>query len=101
MPWKETRMMDEKIRMIGNWLPGEYSITELSRIHEVSRKTLYKWIERYEADRDAGLKERSSRPLEMPRATPAELVAEILNLKSRHGALGCTQIVSLAIQSST
>jgi putative transposase len=77
MPWKETRVMDQKITMISNWLSGEYSITELSRIHEVSRKTLYKWIGRYEADQDSGLQEWSRRPLTMPRATPAELVAEI------------------------
>jgi putative transposase len=94
MPWKETRVMDQKIKMIGNWLSGEYSITELSRIHEVSRKTLYKWIERYEADRDGGLQERSRRPLRMPRATPAELVAEILASKSRHEHWGPRKLLA-------
>jgi transposase InsO family protein len=94
MPWKETHVMDQKVKMIGNWLSGEYSITELSRIHEVSRKTLYKWIERYEADRDGGLQERSRRPLRMPRATPAELVAEILASKSRHEHWGPRKLLA-------
>ncbi len=93
MPWKETRVMDQKIKMISNWLSGEYNITELSRIHEVSRKTLYKWIERYQADQDSGLQERSSRPLVMPRATPAELVAEILASKSRHEHWGSRKLL--------
>ena len=93
MPWKETRVMDEKIRMISNWLSGEYNITELSRIHKVSRKTLYKWIERYEADQDSGLQERSRRPLAMPRATPPELVAEILASKSQHEHWGPRKIL--------
>ncbi len=93
MPWKETHAMDEKIKMISNWLSREYSITELSRIHEVSRKTLYKWIERYEADRDSGLQERSSRPLVMPRATPPELVAEILESKSQHEHWGSRKLL--------
>jgi transposase InsO family protein len=84
MPWKETRVMDQKIQMISNWLSGEYTITELSRIYEVSRKTLHKWIKRYEADQDAGLQESSRRPIVMPRATPAEVVADILAAKSRH-----------------
>jgi transposase-like protein len=44
MPWKETRVMDQKIKMVSNWLSGEYDISELSRIYSVSRKTLYKWI---------------------------------------------------------
>jgi transposase-like protein len=82
MPWRETCVMDQKIEMISNWLSMEYSITELSRIHEVSRKTLYKWIERYEADQSAGLQERTSRPMKMPRATPAEVVADILAAKN-------------------
>ena len=93
MPWKETRVMDEKIRMISNWLSGEYNITELSRIHKVSRKTLYKWIERYEADQDSGLQEWSRRPLAMPRATPPELVAEILASKSQHEHWGPRKIL--------
>ncbi len=94
MPWKETRVMDQKIKMISNWLSGEYSITELSRIHEVSRKTLYKWIERYEADQDSGLQERARKPLLMPRATPVELVAEILAAKSKHEHWGSRKLLA-------
>jgi transposase InsO family protein len=94
MPWKETRVMDQKIKMISNWLSGEYSITELSRIHEVSRKTLYKWIERYEADQESGLQERARRPLTMPRATPAEVVAEILASKSQHEHWGARKLLA-------
>lgn len=94
MPWKETRVMDQKIQMISNWLSGEYSITELSRIHEVSRKTLYKWIERYEADQDSGLQEGSRRPLVMPKATPTELVTEILVLKGRHEHWGSRKLLA-------
>jgi transposase InsO family protein len=94
MPWKETCVMDQKIQMISNWVSGEYSISELSRIHAISRKTLYKWIERYQADRDSGLQERSSRPVTMPRATPAELVAEILTLKNRHEHWGSRKLLA-------
>ncbi|OGO42147.1 MAG: hypothetical protein A2137_02900 [Chloroflexi bacterium RBG_16_58_8] len=94
MSWKETRVMDEKIKMISNWLSGEYSITELSRIHEISRKTLYKWIERYEADQETGLQERSRKPFEMPRATSPELVADILAAKSRHEHWGSRKLLA-------
>lgn len=94
MSWKETRVMDQKIKMISNWLSGEYSITELSRIHEVSRKTLYKWIERYEADQNSGLQERSKRPVTMPRATPVELVTEILASKSQHEHWGSRKLLA-------
>jgi transposase-like protein len=94
MPWKETRVMDQKIRMISNWLSGEYSVTELSRTFDVSRKTLYKWIERYEADQDSGLQERSRRPCVMPTATPAEIVADILAAKSQHEHWGARKLLA-------
>jgi transposase InsO family protein len=94
MPWRETRVMDQKVKMISNWLSGEYDLTELSRIHQVSRKTLYKWIERYGLDPDSGLKERSRRPFIMPRATPIELVSEILALKSQHEHWGSRKLLA-------
>ena len=94
MPWKETRVMDQKIQMISNWLSGEYTLTELSRIYGVSRKSVYKWIERYEADQGSGLKERSRRPLTMPRATAPEVVAEILAAKGRHEHWGARKLLA-------
>lgn len=94
MPWRETCVMDQKISMVSDWLSEEYSITELSRIHGVSRKTLYKWIERYASDKESGLQERTSRPLTMPRATSPELVAEILAAKSRHEHWGSRKLLA-------
>ncbi len=94
MPWKETRVMDEKIRMISNWLSREYNITELSQLHEVSRKTVYKWISRYETDQDTGLQEGSRRPLVMPRATPLEMVSHILTAKSQHEHWGSRKLLA-------
>jgi len=51
MPWEETCAMDQRVRMVGDWLSKEYSITKLSQIYDVSRKTIYKWIKRYEMGR--------------------------------------------------
>lgn len=94
MPWKEIYVMDQKIQMISNWISGEYSISELSRIHGVSRKTVYKWIERYQNDREHGLRELSSRPVTFARATSGELVSEILQIKSRQSTWGARKILS-------
>lgn len=50
MPWRETSPMDQRLRFIAD-LQREYlSLSELCRRFGVSRKTAYKWIERYEAD---------------------------------------------------
>ena len=92
MPWKEIYVMDQKIQMIGRWLSGEYSISELSRIYGVSRKTVYKWVERYRNDSENGLKELSSRPLRYARATPADVVSDIIILKERYPTWGARKL---------
>jgi transposase len=48
MPWKEMTMMDERMKLISEYLSEDYSLSELARRRGVSRKTAYKWIERYE-----------------------------------------------------
>lgn len=84
MPWKETRVMDEKIKMLGEYLSGEYTVAEISREHEISRKTVYKWIKRYDNEKESWLEEKSPRPLHSPRALEKEKVGRILALKIKH-----------------
>ena len=43
---------------------------------QVSRKTGYKWLERYELVGPAGLVDRSHRPYSCPHATPAPIVQQ-------------------------
>ena len=94
MPWKETYVMDQKIQMISHWLSGDYSITELSRIYGVSRKTLYKWIVRYQKNRENGLKDLTSKPAILARATPTDTVKDILILKNRYSKWGARKVLS-------
>lgn len=68
MPWKETCAMDEKVQLIGDWLRGDYYITELAESYGVSRKTVYKWIARYKVEGNIGLEERSRAPGSHPNA---------------------------------
>ena len=62
MPWKEVCAMDQKTQMIKLWKSDRYSITDLSLLHDVSRKTVYKWIKRYQAEGSPGLEERTRAP---------------------------------------
>jgi len=81
MPWKETSAMEQRMDLIIDWRRGEYSIVELSRIYGVSRKTVYKWVGRYDPDNPDSLKERTRDPLSHPNATPAEIVDMIVKAK--------------------
>ena len=49
----------------------------------VSRATAYKWLRRYRAEGDAGLEDRSARPIHRPRALPEREVRRILVVRRR------------------
>jgi transposase InsO family protein len=94
MPWKETCVMDEKVKLIADWLSEDYSITDLSEIYHVSRKTVYKWIDRYDIMGLDGLKDKTSAPLTRPRATPLDIISYILAAKSRHTKWGPRKLIA-------
>ena len=58
MPWKESKTMDLRVQLIHDHEEGE-SISALSEIYGVARKTIYKWLERHDAAGVAGLADRS------------------------------------------
>ena len=51
--------MDQRTQFIADHLRDTQTITELCECYGVSRKTGYKWIERYLRSGPAGLEERS------------------------------------------
>lgn len=62
MPWSETSPMDQRTQFIADYLREVFTITDLCALYSVSRKTGYKWIDRYLHQGSAGLTERSRRP---------------------------------------
>jgi transposase len=51
MPWRECNVMDERVKFVARLLEGE-KMAALCREFDISRKTGYKILERYE---DTGL----------------------------------------------
>jgi transposase-like protein len=47
MPWKETNVLEERMKFISSYLDGEWTMVELCRAFNISRKTGYKWLDRY------------------------------------------------------
>ena len=50
MPWKETSVLDQRLRFIAAYLEREHSMTPLCQHFGVSRATGYKWADRYRVD---------------------------------------------------
>ena len=90
MTWLETDPVTERKRFIMEWLSGEISVTELCRRHEISRKTGYKWIDRYEREGPEGLEDRSRRPHNCPWAAATDVIEEAIRINS-----GCSKPTSM------
>lgn len=84
MPWKVKEPMDERVNMIADWKSGSYSITELAVIYGVSRKTIYKWTDRYDGHGIDGLKELSRAPDNHPNQIEEEIIEELITEKMNH-----------------
>ena len=83
MPWKEMSLMDQRHRFIIEYGRGLWSATELCARYGISRKTGYKWLERYTLEGPSGLADRSRRPLTSPHATAELIVTALLELRRR------------------
>ena len=81
MPWTRTDWMSERLKFVATYLEHEVSVTDLCHDFGVSRKTGYKWIERYLRQGPAGLEERSRRPRRSPNQTAEEIVTAILDYR--------------------
>jgi putative transposase len=95
MPWRETSPMDQRTQFIADHLRDRLSITELCALYGISRKTGYKWIDRYLRHGPAGLDERSRRPRHSPNHTPEEIVSAILEARRRHPTWGGKKLLAL------
>ena len=88
MPWDETNCMNERVRFIAAHLEAGEPFSALCEGFGVSRKTGYKWVERYELEGVAGLEERSRAPLSHPHAVADDVVEKILRARKKHPRWG-------------
>jgi putative transposase len=95
MPWRHTSPMDQKMQFIADYLRQTLSIIELCELYGVSRKTGYKWIERYLKHGPLGLEERSRQPHASPHQTPSHVVDAFIELRRHHPAWGAKKLLSI------
>ena len=79
LPWKDLSLVQQRKAFIDEYLKQLDSVSELCRRFAVSRKTAYKWTDRFLAGCE--LTDRSRRPHSSPRATswgPKKLRAVLL-----------------------
>jgi putative transposase len=80
VPWRETCSMEERVRFILACRDAEESFAAVYESFGISRKTGYKWLDRYDEHGMTGLAEQSRVPTVHPRwpiLPPFDVAAEI------------------------
>jgi transposase InsO family protein len=87
--------MDQRTQFIADYLRELWSVTELCDSYGISRKTAYKWIDRYLRQGPAGLEERPRRPNTSPNRTLDEIQCALLEARRRHPSWGGKKLLTL------
>jgi putative transposase len=98
VPWKEICHMEQRLRFITMINDSDDSLSELCRRFGISRKTGYKWIERYEQLGPAGLLDRAPVASTHPHATPSEVLDALFLLRKEHPSWGPKKLRVLLLE---
>ncbi len=95
MPWKDTRVEEERIKFLVAWLDEDsgWSMSELCAAFGVSRKSGYKWVQRYRDGGMEALRHQGRAPHHHPNATPAAVVKQLIAARRRHPTWGARKLL--------
>ena len=97
MPWKESSVMEERLRFVARLLDGE-GMSDVCRSFGISRKTGYKIYNRYKAHGLEALCDRSRRPVRYANQLPEQIEQMILRLKKDKPHWGARKIRELLVR---
>jgi len=95
MGWKGVTVMDQRVRFIAEYLKGYFPFNELCLQFSISRKTGYKWVERYELSGSEGLADRSRRPYSSPYRTDEAIIEAIVQARGKHPTWGPKKLLEI------
>ncbi|TGL17717.1 IS481 family transposase [Leptospira yanagawae] len=88
MPWKETKVIEERIKFIAAVKSGKWCFADLGRDFNISRKTGYKYLKNYESEGIDGLKDKSRKRITQSNETSEKIVRLIVDLREEHPSWG-------------
>lgn len=92
MPWKDVKPMEEKLLFIADYLRQSNHFSQLCLQYGISRKTGYKWVERYDAGGLDALAEQSRRRHTQYERTPYAVEQMVLQLRQTRDVPGPKKI---------
>ncbi len=97
MPWKESSVREERLRLVARLLDSE-GMSEVCRSFGISRKTGYKIFQRYKQQGVEALCESSRRPVRYANQLPAPVEQWIVRLKKEKPHWGARKIRELLVR---
>lgn len=88
MPWRGLTPMDRRAQFVLAARSDLYTMTELCELYDISRKTGYKWLKRFDGGGMAALVDQSRAPLSCPHRTPDEVREAICALRRKRPTEG-------------
>lgn len=95
MPFEETCRMEERVRMLGDYDLGHWSVSELCRRYGVSRDTFYGWRARRSSGAADWFCDRSHATRSCPHRTPAAIETQVVDLRRHFPHLGPRKLLAL------
>ena len=94
MPWKELTVEEERMKFVVAWKSGGWSISDLCREFGISRKTGYKYIQRYKESGLDGLRDQSRAPKIQAFAVNDRIIEVIVNQRKKHPTWGAKKLLA-------
>lgn len=88
MSWTVSGVVERRKEFLLDYVSGDWSMSELCRIHGISRPTGYAVLERYARQGEAGLGALSHAPRAHPNQTPDAVEQCVLDLRRKHARWG-------------
>ena len=85
MPWQECSTMNLRQEFLSLAQQSGSNFSQLCQRFGISRKTGYKWLQRYQQIGAQGLADRSRRPQHSPRRTATEIEQQVLLIRDQYG----------------
>ena len=89
---REMSVAEQRYQAVLGVLSEGRAVMEVASQRGVSRRTVHRWLARYEAQGLEGLPDRSHRPARCPHQMPAEIEVRVLELRRAHRYWGARRL---------
>jgi putative transposase len=93
MPWKDTNAMQERIQFISDWLKRIDTFSDLCARYDISRKSGYKWIDRYQKEGPDWVLDRSHAARVIANKTPLAVEQALMEMRALHPTWGARKLL--------